>query len=338
MNLTTKTLSYREQTPRWSILLASQSVIMIMHLILQLVIYRAKLRDTQYHLIKLLSLFDVIFSVKVVIFASLMFVEVENELVFKLLSAGGMVTHTMSLYVTNLVVIDRYMAVMYCLSYYRLVTRNKIHFVLFVSGTVTTVGFCCIQFFSTARVNKLNRTNYNLIITGNIIRIATCINIFILGKITLKERNKSENAFRATIKSHGIEAEKLYFWKGLKRSIKDVLHLNFWTCLCLVPICIVSFLIPLQVGDQEELFSKMNIYLNAVHTISNPIIYMFSFTKIRKSLFKRNNSIGPMEMEIRNSTVYGETLSWKFNWNKTVHHTSICFHLKSTMNRPQWKS
>ena len=84
-----------------------------------------------------------------------------------------------------------------------------------------------------------------------------------------------------TIPAHGEQAENLDVLTKIKRGIKDVVVLNFWTCIFLVPVSVLSILSLLDVGLESELLLQCNMFAYSAQVLSNLIIYIFSQSKIR---------------------------------------------------------
>ena len=112
------------------------------------------------------------------------------------------------------------------------------------------------------------------------VRLLTCVAIVILGKAILCKRSQNEKELKRRNNIHGTEAESLDILKILKRGIKDVIKLNFWTCIFVVPMGLASLLI--TIGREEEIIIISLFFTSAVYLVSNPIIYLLCFTKIRQ--------------------------------------------------------
>ena len=106
-----------------------------------------------------------------------------------------------------------------------------------------------------------------------------------MGYLTLRLRNRNEANIQNIANFHGTEAERLDTIQRLTRSIKDVVKLNVWTCVFLVPLTIVLMLRAFQ-PVLREYFGKLIALVNLIHLISNPIIYLTCFSKIRQYWYR----------------------------------------------------
>uniref|UniRef100_A0A7M5ULH2 Uncharacterized protein n=1 Tax=Clytia hemisphaerica TaxID=252671 RepID=A0A7M5ULH2_9CNID len=113
----------------------------------------------------------------------------------------------------------------------------------------------------------------------------TCVAVLVLGKLTICLRDESEANRPHAENLHGVEAERLDVIIKLKRSVKDVMKLNIWTCVFLLPMvfCSLTFL----VTDVSELGLKLDALFALVNVISNPIVYLTCFSKIRQYWYRK---------------------------------------------------
>ena len=119
-----------------------------------------------------------------------------------------------------------------------------------------------------------------------VINALSCIVLLIIGKITIYLRNQSEIELKKRTNLHGRDAEKLDRTKHLKRGIKDVFQLNLWTCIFLLPMIITVSLTFLDSSIRLKWVFSINVMATSVYTLSNPIIYLTCFSKIRKFWLK----------------------------------------------------
>ena len=153
------------------------------------------------------------------------------------------------------------------------------------------------MFYLDDRVNNTMTHNRHIYISPLIMGTSTAIRavcaalMIILGRKTLQCRNESENRIRNMNNLHGVEAEQLGVLTVLRQGVKDVLKVNLWTCVFLLPMVFVSLLILLGLGS---IFGSLIFEINAVcvtlYTLANPIIYLTCFSRIREfwaRLFRR---------------------------------------------------
>ena len=261
------------------------SLTLLLHLIVQYIIKRKRLHDNQYHLIRVLSASDsvVVLISCAVIVLSLTQYSMSREIPV-LLSLLAMIGLTFSLVVTLVIAIDRLIAVKYCLQYHSLVTRMRIHLVLLISGILNAALLSCLYYVwkvTKTAVSRYHYSNLGALIYLTVTRAICCISLTIIGKITIYIRNQSEIELKKRTNLHGRDAEKLDRTKHLKRGIKDVFQLNFWTCIFLLPMAITAVLTFLDFISQERVFF-ISVLATSAYTLSNPIIYLTCFSKIRK--------------------------------------------------------
>jgi len=127
------------------------------------------------------------------------------------------------------------------------------------------------------------------VVFTNGMRLITMLTIVIIGRITLNIRSKAEKAINRQIDMiHGQRAERLTVLRTLKRSVKDVVVLNFWTCAFLIPVTVAGLLSVLMngVGSKKDV-SKAIIFSVYALSFSNPFLYVLSQTSLKQWLFQR---------------------------------------------------
>ena len=124
------------------IIVSFSSVVFLLHLSLQIIIWRARLQENKYYLIRILSFFDWIQLVHVLITSiPITMGMMKNELVLELVLFFAHLMHSMSMMLTFLIVLDRWIAVKYCLHYDIYVTKRRIN------ASVVLLGFINAAFF-----------------------------------------------------------------------------------------------------------------------------------------------------------------------------------------------
>ena len=106
-----------------------------------------------------------------------------------------------------------------------------------------------------------------------------------MGKITIHLRDASEANRPHVANLHGEDAEELDIIIKLKRTVKDVFKLNIWTCVFLIPMVICTFI--LLVSDMSKQVFILNFLFGLVNGISNPIVYLTCFNRIRLYWLRR---------------------------------------------------
>ena len=273
--------------------IALLSVTVILHVLIQRIIRRKHLNDNQYHLIRVLSisdLFAVVASIILNVYS--IFQDSTSKEMSVLLSLSIYIGLSYSLIVTLVIAVDRWIAVKWCLHYYILIRRYRINIVLVIAGVVNAVTLTFLFYIfgvSSSEIKQNFYTSFGASAYLTTIRIVTCIVIIVLGKWTIFLRNQSEIRLKNRTNIHGREAEKLDRTKQLKRSIKDVFKLNLWTCIFHLPLIVTAIFMILDSTLRGRLL-YINVLATAIYKLSNPIIYLTCFSKIRKywmSFFRR---------------------------------------------------
>eukprot|EP00111_Clytia_hemisphaerica_P001664 TCONS_00004713-protein len=272
------------------VFIALEIMTLVLHAILQWVIFKLNVNENHYHLIRVLSIFDSIHATFVICQAFyFMGVALDkslpNQTVMVLMTMSVYIFHASSMLITVLIATDRWIAVKYPLRYQEIVSKLRINIAVSISGIFCAVSLSCLFFtLDIRRVLTLfiNRGIFSFLF---ILRTVTCVAILVLGKLTIRLRDESEANRPHTENLHGVEAERLEVIIKLKRSVKDVMKLNIWTCVFLLPMmfCSLSFL----VTDGSELGIRLDAFFGLVNVISNPIVYLTSFSKIRQYWYRK---------------------------------------------------
>jgi len=300
------------------------------HIIIIWTIRRAKLRDNRYFLLQTLSTFDVIYSL----------VTVVGTIPHAFMSEGGeqrhvmlfwitvlsATMHLMSLQTTILISVDRFMAVKNSLRYYALVTKQRCVYIIAVTFLLILSTNTSLMMLSTLREDWIFITTYGLLAFMTIFRTTTCVVILITGAVALRIRSISVNRLDHTpflVVLHGVNAEKLTSLRALKRSIKDVMVLNFCTVAFLIPITIVSGLGAFSRAP-NGLSGKSGFMLTAVNSLPNPIVYIFTQQEISKWLKTRLKILLVGPTKVAPILVSKQSYSSPMDACITCTKTSVC--------------
>ena len=265
----------------------------LLHISIHTIIYKAHLKDKQYYLIQISSIIDALFALNCFLFVINKVFEVEPpEQLLVTISTTLYLFHYLSLNIMTLIALDRIIAVKYCLRYHTLVTKSKLNSTILVC-CITNFGILCCFYFLSGYENfsqsMVIYTGKGVPIFTTTIRASTCLTIIVLGRMTIHLRDESEKALKKLTNIHGVKAEKLNRFKIMKRSIKDVIKLNFCACIFLFPATMASFCLSMDIVP--NLAFRINCFLYAIYIFSNPLLYLICFTKIRQYWYRKSSHI-----------------------------------------------
>ena len=280
--------------------LSVQCFALCLQLAVQFTIHKARLRDNSYQLIRILSFIESLYLATVIIIGADVLINYKqnpNEILLTVLSFSGYLWHTLSLIASVLISIDRWIAVKWCLRYHIFVTKRTILAVVLTAAALDLFILFCMFVIggvtNTILSNKSIFTNRVVMGYAALIRTIACIFMLAFDKKTIQYRNESEDRMRSINNLHGTQAEELNFMNVLKRGIKDVLKVNIWKCIFLLPMTFVLFIIVFGIEIPEWIFG-INTILISAYMISNPIIYLTCYTKLRNfwtRLFRRQRTV-----------------------------------------------
>ena len=254
-----------------------QIFLIIAHALIVKVINNGDMTDNRYFLIQILSTTDIVYAI-----TNIPIVFILNAGPITELDAGtkcllilANTAQQAGLYTTFLISLDRLVAVHRCLEYHLLVTRRRILFAL-CGMLPPSVLTNTLLVFLTERKTRVLAT-YGIVILNFSWRLTTCIAILFTGSIALLLR-------KINLRLHDREPARLDMLTSLKRSIKDVAVLNFWT---------IVFFIPLLITGTTEIFGKTEnarstqiaiAFLQLANSLANPFIYVFTQREICKRM------------------------------------------------------
>ena len=273
--------------------IACEIIVLALHFVLQLVIYKLQTNDNQYHLIRMLSIVDSTHCIFVIgqgsyFIGAFNSGTLPNQTLMIIITLLIYIFHASPMFVTVLIVIDRWIAVKYPLRYHALVSKRKINYTASISVIFCTVILSCLFFaggVSSITTRSVFFTNRGTLSFFIILRTVTCATIIVLGKITIRLRDASEANRPHARNLQGAEAERFDIIVELKRSVKDVFKFNIWTCVFIVPMIVITLF--LLVSDGSETIFKLNFLFGLVNVLSNPIVYLTCFTKIRQYWYRK---------------------------------------------------
>ena len=257
-------------------------IVIVLHSIVVFSIYKKRLVDNRYFLIKALSSFDVAYSLLTIAASVPLLFYAENrawDLVINLLNVMLFTMYALSLQTSVLISVDRYIAVGWSLSYHTVLPKDKlkkclagmflidllVHFVLVFSTEVKDVG--------------LYRTSSPLMLWFLTLRLLTCIVIVVTGLRACKLRRQNIEHLESRAVSFGQQAEQLQVLQVLKGSLKDVSVLNFWTVIFLVGLIGVGMV---EIFFDVNKFGVVIVLTIIAESFVGPIVSMTTQREIRK--------------------------------------------------------
>lgn len=289
------------------VFLSVQCMTLLLQLAVQYAIHKARLRDNQYQLIRLMSIIEILYVLTTMtITIDALRIHGQGEQNKQFLTFMTFLTYlwnTLSMISNTLISIDRWVAVKYCLRYQVLVTRKKLVTAFlspaFVNATVLWCAFYLGHVTNKILGNSMAFTNRTVIAYSASIRTLACAIMLILGKKTIHCRQENEQRLQNLTNLHGTQAEELDKLAVLKRGIKDVFKVNFWTCIFLLPIITISFFVASETVTSRGIIFINLILINLCVT-ANPIIYSSCYGKIRNfwaRSFRRQQRVQDAQQE-----------------------------------------
>ena len=247
---------------------------------------KARLRDNQYQLIGLLSIIESLYLVSAIIIAIYELKDEENpdQHFLTALNFSAYLWNTLSMLINIFICVDRWIAVKFCLRYHILVTKKKLLTITLFATLLDAFILSCIFYIgkvdNTLSSSKSVFTSRLIMGYAASLRTITCAVMLILGKKTIQYRDQSEVRIRNISNLHGTQAEELTALTVLRRGIKDVFKVNIWTSVFLLPMTLVLFMVVSGMEIPKVIF-WINAMLISAYMISNPIVYLTYYTKLR---------------------------------------------------------
>ena len=256
------------------------------HIIILYEMQKAKLNNNRCTLIKLLSISDALYSIS----ASSYLVSVATQTADSILGEGfrcmSTVFNSFSLAVTVTLSVDRCIAAKFSLTYNSIVTKRRITFAMtFVLFAIAiSLGFLSKTVGKSDNIfNKGPQTFITCI------RIICIISLIVIGIITTRVQKEHEKLLKTIKLPLGEKTENLIIFGQLKRSVRDIQRLSFWSIVFLLPFIVTHTWLRLNYVQKVR---KAEICLQCLYVCSNPLIYVATQTKLR-NLFKNVFGIRP---------------------------------------------
>ena len=293
------------------------------------VINKANLRSNRFYLIKILSLAGISHSVFVVLvnvfgqWKTSSTMKIVKMLIFFMVSSRDM-----SLYITIMISFDRFFAVKYSLLYPIFATKRKLNIILAIIIPYTLLlNFVLMRFTKPIKVKMIHSATKGMMFNFLAFSILTSITLITVGAWTQRIHRNNEIRIRSIPRVlHGTNEEQINILQSLKRSLKDVVVLNYWRVLFLV--LNIAFGI-LGMLSSSSGISRIVILIIGVSSLSNPFIYAFTQRDILnwiKRFFRRGRINGDTNPSPRHPwrticmTDSDTTPRW---WNKVVMMPNI---------------
>ena len=295
-------------------------ITLILHLLVQLSMYKARLlHHNNYYLILMLSIVDSLAILITMVKCGLILsgARSEMDLILKMLLSFLMhIFYSMSLLFTIFIALDRWIAMKFALTYHIIVTRKKINYIIGITTLAVAFIYIVLLFVPQKSIISINGgtllvTSQHVLVFLNVLRILTCVFVIVLGYKTLRIRQENENRLQNRNNFHGTEAERIDIIQRLINGFKDVLKLNILTCIFLCPLIIASLARTFQPNPPFWLLIVSGL-VNLFYLVSNPIIYLSCFSKIRDYLHhvlcSSRNEIGNSDHQNNENNIHDNSM------------------------------
>ena len=168
------------------------AVTIILHFAVQFIIYKARLNNQQYHLVRILSITDALLALDNIALTMTSLTAARAPLEINIaISIFGYFTYNMSMCITILIVADRFIAVRDSLLYQAKVTKTRLNYVILLFGLLNILALGCLFFIGDSSRKELEealmgttfRSNQNVMLFSTVLRMVACIVILVIGKI-----------------------------------------------------------------------------------------------------------------------------------------------------------
>ena len=200
-------------------------VTLVLHMFVQYTIYKAKLKNNQYFLLKMLSLVDLTVPILGLVIVLLKLAGCDG-----ILKKGGLFISLLeysftflAINITLIIVVDRLLAVKYPLRYISMVTKKRLRMAILAFGLLDTIVLIGLLFgfgYQEVATNSIIVANIEIWVYFGTICGLTCFTIVILGKITMDLRDGNEGRLKGLSNIHGETAEVLDVVKKTKTHYK----------------------------------------------------------------------------------------------------------------------
>ena len=148
-------------------------LILCLHVAVQWCIFKARLHNNNFYLIRALSSVDSLAILWVIFFGILRDLEVtlNPKILSIILSSFFHSSYSMSLVITMLIVTDRWIAMQFTLRYHVLVTKRKINIAILISSFILVTIYITLLFLDTTSNQQKHQTidsnQYTLVFFGH---------------------------------------------------------------------------------------------------------------------------------------------------------------------------
>ena len=228
------------------IYLTFRFIALLLQLAVQFIIHKERLHDNQHQLIRLESIVESLHLLTAIILVSDSIRRDDKNPDKRFLSFMTFLAHvwsSLSVISNVFISVDRWAAVKFALRYQAMFTKKKLGGVFLLVAFVDVFVLSCMCFIgevsNTILINNIMFTSRAILGYIATLRAIACTAIIILGKKTIQYRDQNEARIRSLNNVHGSDAEELDLMIVLKRGIKDVLKVNMWNCIFLIPTIFV---------------------------------------------------------------------------------------------------
>ena len=200
-----------------------------------------------------------------------------NDDVFSLIMKSlAMSTYVSSLLITGILVVDRFIAMKYCLRYQLILTKRRIIW-SFLATWLVSVILTGVQWVNVSQLFDFRRKNF---ITLTCLRVVMFVLLLTLSRYTQLTRKKHMKKIKIRKKYFGVEKEKFDTLKVLKNRLIDSFKLYISTVIAMVALVIVETMEILLI---DSIFEIRIVVLVLFHT-EVLLAVVFTQREIRRQL------------------------------------------------------
>ena len=194
---------------------------------------------------------------------------------------------------TWLIIVDRYIAVIYPLKYHIIVSRKRVLLALCLSWIIpATILLCLLE--KPKENNVWSDYRYSDMILQLIIISLLAVSTVVAGRHISSISRQHNAAILSRRQYFGVVAEERSLFEKAKRSAYGMLQLSYWTVFVVVTLQ-TSVIIYRFASYQNMKYILIGVKI--IYSASNPIIYFITQKELRNEMRRifrcRNNVVAP---------------------------------------------